>query len=243
MRDRQQVARRRRSGFPDRLVGSAPAGSPARVIDDMRRAILSGDVAPGTLIPIDMVAEVLGVSAIPVREALKVLIGEGLVDHVPREGYSVATLTFAEFRELYDVRRALEAAALAVAVERATEADLERAREAHEEMVVAGSAADDRAYAVASRRFHLALIEPAGMPRLLHMYESTWNLTEPTRPMARVDPLLRARFVDDHVDLLDALAVRDGARLVALSDQHYEHLQASFEAFAEDAALFRVGGG
>ena len=96
---------RRRSIFTSRLVNSAGEGEQPRVTEDLRHAILAGDEPPGTLIPIDAVAEFFGVSQIPVREALKMLLGEGLVEHVPRVGYSVAKLGFAEFRELYDVTR------------------------------------------------------------------------------------------------------------------------------------------
>jgi len=87
---------RSRSIFAARLVRTTGRDEAPDVLNDMRRAILSGDEPPGTAIPIDGVAQVFGVSQIPVREALKILLGEGLVEHIPHIGYSVAKLTVAD---------------------------------------------------------------------------------------------------------------------------------------------------
>ena len=78
---------RRRSMFTSRLVNTATPGGTPRVIDDLRAAILNGDEPPGTLIPIESVADFFDVSPIPVREALKALALEGLVEtRVGRNG-------------------------------------------------------------------------------------------------------------------------------------------------------------
>lgn len=230
---------RRRSIFASRLVNSATGGEQPHVIDDLRRAILSGEEPPGTLIPIDAVAAFFGVSQIPVREALKVLTGEGLVEHRPHVGYSVAKLTFAEFLELYEVRAALETSALREAVRRARPADDERVRSAHEAMAAAVARSDERAYHLESRRFHQALMEPSGMHRLLHMYESAWNMTEPARPMSRVGDADRTGFQAEHSRMLAAFVARDAEALVAASAQHYEHLKVAIEASRDDPDLFR----
>ncbi|GAA4116771.1 GntR family transcriptional regulator [Nocardioides fonticola] len=233
------AAPRRRSIFTARLVNTAAAGEVPRVADDMRQAILAGDEPPGTLIPIEEVARFFGVSQIPVREALKVLLGEGLVEHVPHVGYSVAKLTFREFRELYDVRQALEASALRAAVLGAGPADDAEVLDAHEALTAAIAAGDERGYHAASRRFHMALIAPAAMQRLLHMYETAWNMTEPARPMARVDADGRALLHADHDRLIEAFLARDAVRLVAESQAHYEHLGAAIALLADSPDLFR----
>ena len=108
---------RRRSVLLAKLSIAEPGGRQPKILDELRRVILSGDAPPNTPVPIDEVAEIFGVSRIPVREALKTLIGEGLVDHRPNLGYTVAQLTSAELHEMYVVREVLETAALATAVE------------------------------------------------------------------------------------------------------------------------------
>lgn len=230
---------RRRSIFTARLVNTALDGEQPRVIDDMRQAILGGDEPPGTVIPIDAVAAFFGVSPIPVREALKVLHGEGLVDHVPHVGYSVAKLTFTEFRELYDVRQALEVSALREAVRHADGADDDVVRASHAAMATAVAAGDARAYQVGSRRFHMALIAPARMQRLLHMYEGAWNITEPAQPMSRVPSEGRESFHEDHDRMLEAFVARDADELTRECAAHYDHLRRAIEGFRDDPDVFR----
>lgn len=238
MPHRHSSTPRRRSAFAARLTKSTADGDAPRVLDDLRGSILSGAEPPGTLIPIDEVARFFGVSQIPVREALKVLAGEGMVEHVPNVGYSVAKLRFSEFRELYDVRRALEVAALRLAVEWAGPNDDAAVDRANDEMDRAMVAGDERAYHAASREFHLALIRSSQMVRLVHMYESAWNITEPARPMARVPEPGRTVFFEDHRRMAEAFHDRDAARLVAECDEHYAHLSAGLAAFAEDPDAF-----
>lgn len=233
------TAPRRRSPFTSRLVNTAAEGEQPAVVEDLRHAILAGDEPPGTPIPIDAVARFFGVSPIPVREALKVLLGEGLVEHVPRVGYAVAKLAFAEFAELYDVRAALEASALRQAVLRATAADDVVVHETHAAMGRAMASGDERGYHAESRRFHVALIGPAGMQRLTHMYESAWNMTEPARPMSRVEAGGRSVFYDDHDRMLHAFVARDADTLVAESGRHFGHLREAIEAFRDDPDVFR----
>jgi DNA-binding GntR family transcriptional regulator len=216
---------RRRSLLVSQLVAFAQDGTHEPLLGELRRVIVDGGAPPGTSIPVGDVAELFGVSAIPVREALKTLVGERLVEHRPNAGYVVAQLTRAELSELYMVRGVLESAALRIAVDVATEQDAGHAAQAHralEEGIVAG---DPRAYHRESRRFHVALIAPSRMHRLLHMVESAWNLTEPFQPMTHVDPRARLQLHADHQEMLDAFLARDTARLLATSELHHRRLE------------------
>ena len=197
---------------------------PADVLDGLRRVILAGDAPPGLTVPPEDVATVFGVSVIPVREALKTLVGEGLVEHRPRGGYTVARLTAAELHELYLVRGVLERAALGAAIARAGAADHERARAAHDALHRALRDGDERAYHRESRRFHLALVAPAGMHRLQAMLESAWNVTEPQRPMAAVPGAERAALHAEHGRMLAAFVTGAAAELLACAAAHHDHL-------------------
>lgn len=195
------------------------------ILAELRKAILSGDVAPGAPVPVDEVAEVFGVSRIPIRECLKTLIGEGLVDHEPRAGYAVATLTVQESRELYIVRGVLEMAALTAAVGSAGPEDDEQAARALDALDLAMSDRDYRAYQRDSRRFHSALVAPCGMPRLLHMIDLVWNMTEPMQPMAHIGRGERDRLHREHRAMLDAYVGRERERLLAIARQHLDQLE------------------
>lgn len=229
---------RRRSAFASRLVRTADGDEKPSVEGDLRHAILTGDQQPGTPIPIDEVAAFFGVSPIPVREALKTLLAEGLVEHRPHVGYSVAKLSFSEFRELYDVRQVLESAALRAAAGLAGKEHEAEVRAAHAQLGQAIEQGDERAYDTAARRFHLALIAPSGMQRLVKMYESAWNITEPARPMSRVPDDDRAALHADHARMVDAFAARDADALVAESDLHYARLRTAISRFADDPDRF-----
>ncbi|MFK4084979.1 GntR family transcriptional regulator [Kribbella sp. NPDC020789] len=230
---------RRRSPFASRLVRTGDASGTPALEGDLRDAILTGDQQPGTPIPIDEVAAFFGVSPIPVREALRTLLAEGLVEHRPHVGYSVAKLTFSEFRELYDVRQALESAALRAAAAGAADVrHVQEIRAVHEQLGVAIERGDDRAYDAAARRFHLALIAASGMRRLVKMYESAWNITEPARPMSRVPDHERAALHADHERMVEAFVARDAARLIAESDGHYARLRTAISRFADDPECF-----
>jgi DNA-binding GntR family transcriptional regulator len=206
------------------LAGPHDTPSQTLVLEELRAAILSGRVRPGAPIPVDDVAARFSLSSIPVREALKTLVAEGLVTHQVRGAYVVARLTREELAELYVVRASLEHAAITAAVARATPADVGTAATALRELEAAtarGGAADHHRW---SRRFHLALLAPCQMHRLLRMLEGAWNVTEPGRPMSHASPEATAALAEDHVAMLDAFAARDAAGLVELTDVHYRRL-------------------
>jgi DNA-binding GntR family transcriptional regulator len=89
-----------------------PPTAEARATETLRAAILAGGLRPGDRVNQEEWAERIGVSAIPVREALRALAGEGLVTYRPRRGYAVTELSLAELEEVYALRRMLETAAL-----------------------------------------------------------------------------------------------------------------------------------
>ncbi len=230
---------RRGPRFTAHLHSSTAEAGQSLVTEDLRRAILSGDQPPGTLIPVDEVAAHLGVSPIPVREALMTLVGEGLVERRPHVGYRVTTLTFEEFTELYEVREVLEASALTSSVKNATTHDDAEIQASHTDLADAIRRSDHRMFHTESRRLHLAMMRPSKMSRLVSMYESAWNLTEPTRPMAHVSDQARCQFHSDHEEMIAAFVDRDREALVAASHRHYEHLRAEFASMRDDRDLFR----
>ena len=231
-------ARRTRSVLIARLTNQHPGRPQAAILDELRRCLLDGDVPPGTPIPLDEVAGVFGVSRIPVREALKTLIGEGLVEHRPNAGYAVAKLTTRELRELYLVREVLETAALTAAVGCAGPADDGAAQAAYQALGYAIATHDLRAYHRESRRFHWALVEPSGMRRLLGMYESAWNITEPLRPMTHVSEDDRADLHADHAEQLAAFLARDTPVLLEVARRHHRRLRSALDTLPTDTGLF-----
>ncbi len=153
------------------------------------------------------------------------LVGEGLVVHRAHAGYAVASLSRGELAELYVVRGALEEAALRAAAPRAGDDDVDVARAALDALTGCLAGGDARSYHELSRAFHVALMAPSGMPRLLGMVESAWNLTEPAQPMRHSTWREREHLHDQHVGMLEALARRDAAALLAAAAAHQHRLE------------------
>lgn len=227
----------RRSVLLECLIAERAGTSQDGVLGELRRAILDGGVPPGTLIPLAEVAEVFGVSQIPIREALKTLVAEGLVAHRRNGGYTVALLTAQELREMYIVRETLESASLTAAVHNATDTDRATAVIANQRLEQAILDGDAAAYHRGSRQFHAALTGPSRMHRLLHMLEAAWNVTEPVQSMVHVSPGDRAVLHEDHRAMLEAFLAGDVDALLAVSEQHAARLNAVIATLPRDTGL------
>jgi DNA-binding GntR family transcriptional regulator len=225
---------RRRSALVDRLVVDQPGSPQQAILDELRRVILDGATLPGTPIPLAEVADLFGVSQIPVRESLKTLIGEGLVAHRSNSGYTVAQLTVQELREMYIVRETLEAASLAASVTNATDADRAAIVAANDLLQQAIDNDDPLTYHRQSRHFHLALTRPSRMFRLLHMLESAWNITEPVQSMVHVAPSDRAALHADHRQMVDAFLADDLEQLLTVAEMHAQRLNAVIATLPTD---------
>lgn len=190
---------------------------------ELRRAITSRELKPGEPVRQDAVADRLGMSRVPLREALKVLEGEGQVVYAPNRGYFVADLSMADLEEVYRIRRVLEAEAAREAVRRLTDDDLAALERAHDDVVAAGRAGEIAAMAEANRRFHLGFLELSGLPRLVRLVRLQWDATDAYRALYYGGTENRERVDHEHRDILDALRRRDSAAVVALLDAHREH--------------------
>ncbi len=135
-----------------------------RISRELADRIVSGEIAPGTPLRQDRIAEEFSTSHVPVREAFRLLEAQGLAVSSPRRGFRVASFDRDEVQEVAEMRAALESLALRHAAPHLTKAILDRAEEA----IRAGEKASDvRAWEAANRTFHRLIVEPCGMPRLL----------------------------------------------------------------------------
>lgn len=141
-------------------------------VSRLTREILSGRSDPGERLVEEQLTRRLGISRAPLREALRLLAQRGLVEHVPRRGVRVATLSDRDVRELYELRDVLERFAVRSALPVRREGDLAGLRAALEQMREATRAADRLAVAESHRAFHVALVALAGNGQLSAVYDS-----------------------------------------------------------------------
>lgn len=222
------------SSFLRGLSATGKIGDTSCLLEELRNAVTAGNYLPGTAISIDAVARLYGVSPIPVREALKVLVGEGLVDHTPGVGYTTSVLTLAELAELRRARRALET----VAVEALAGG---RARTLLDGAVPAPRPASARDWLAEERRFHLALMDVTGMPRMAETYRRLWNIAERQAALLCPTAMAADRLRRDHQDLQLALRAGDLERAKAVLDAHYERMDAAAEPHRDDPRFFVTG--
>ncbi|MEV6299836.1 GntR family transcriptional regulator [Actinoplanes sp. NPDC051861] len=138
-------------------------------VDRLRRDILSGRTDPGERLVEEQLTRRLGISRAPLREAMRLLAEQGLVEHIPRRGARVATLSEEDMRELYEVRDVLERHAVGASP---AEPDLSRLRSALD-MIRKATEADDRLeLANAHRRFHVEVVALSGNRQLTALYET-----------------------------------------------------------------------
>jgi len=200
-----------------------PPTAQEAVLAELRRAIVSGQLKPGEQVLQDALAEQFGVSRVPLREALKILEGEGQVVYRPHRGYFVAELDVADLREVYLMRDLLESEAVRLAVSLLTADDLRALTAAATDVDEADAVGDLVAMAAANRRFHFILIEAAGMPRLARLVRILWDATDAYRSLYYAEPDHRASVHDEHHAVVAAVRSGDADQAVVILRQHREH--------------------
>jgi DNA-binding GntR family transcriptional regulator len=202
-----------------------------------RRAILTGDYAPGSPLRLQELAARNGVSMIPVREALRLLEAEGFIESIPNRGARVASLSMEDMLDVYRTRIVLELEALRQAVPNITPAVLAKARKLNNKIVRQFEQKGHAEYED-HRAFHFALYEPSGSKWLMRLISIVWDHTERYRRQgaSRVTPA-SARV--EHERILDLIEAGDVDGAVAALKDHLEHSVAAFTAlFRENPALF-----
>ncbi|OIJ63888.1 GntR family transcriptional regulator [Streptomyces mangrovisoli] len=209
------------------MTGPTPRRRPPTtqqfVLGELRAAITSGELKPGAPVRQDSLAERLGVSRLPLREALKTLEAEGLVRHEAHRGYFVAELSLADLREVYRLREILEAEAVRQASARLDDAALAELDDAQLRVESAAAAEDVAAMTAANRRFHFALYELSDMPRLVRLIATLWDATDAYRALYYADTARREHVLTEHRAILRALRAGRSDDAVRLLDEHRGH--------------------
>ena len=199
-----------------------PPTAQEAVLAELRRAIVSGELAPGEQVLQDALAERFGVSRVPLREALKILEGEGQVTYRPHRGYFVATLDLDDLREVYRIRDLLETEAVTKAVEQITPEELKEVEVALHEVERAAKTADLGVMATANRTFHFLLIEAAHMPRLSRLVRILWDATDAYRSFYYSEGGHRETVLKEHRAVLAAVKAGDADKAVSVLRSHRE---------------------
>lgn len=196
---------------------------PEELAAALRERILSGELAGGSLLRQEAVAETYGVSRIPVREALRLLEGEGLVVLQVHRGALVTVHSPAQIGELFDLRAMLERDLVERAVPLATAADVAQAEAALGRADAAYAQGDVHAWGRLNTEFHLCLYRPSRREQTLALLASICLTTERyIRLYHRLIEESAARARTDHAELLRLYRAREAKAAGELLERHVQ---------------------
>jgi DNA-binding GntR family transcriptional regulator len=204
----------------DRLTGSRRANLHETVVGQLRDIIVEGILAPGARIAERQLCESLGVSRTPLREALKVLASEGLVELLPNRGARVARLDDSDIEDMFQVMGALEALAGSLACTQISEAELAEIAALHYEMLAQYMRRDLPGYFRLNQAIHAAIVAAARNPILAATYQSLAARIRRARYFANLSDERWQHAVAEHEAILQTLQARDGPRLARLLEAH-----------------------
>lgn len=186
----------------------------------LQDAILSGEIAPGSPLRLETLAKTLGMSPMPVREAVRQLEALGLVERIPHRGARVSALTVDDLRDTYAARLALEGPAVRHAAERFTPDDEKRARWLLDEHARALKTRDFRRSRTVHAQFHFLLYEASGSHWLPRLIRPLWENSERYRMASlRADSSIERRR-REHERIVAALAANDADEAEAALRTH-----------------------
>lgn len=193
------------------------ATTAARVADELRRRILSGELKPGQRLKIDELASLCEVSHMPVREALRELQGEGVLDVLPHRGAVIRGVDRDFITNFYDVRAAIEAMLSARCAERADAPAIEALQRAALDFE---SAPDAQRRVVANRVFHETINAIANNPQALQMLAQGRVLAEALRLRFGYGGGRPEAIIAEHRALVDAIVDHDAERAGDIARRH-----------------------
>lgn len=197
------------------------------VLQSVRKAILDGVLEPGGRLRQEELADIFGTSRIPVREALRALEYEGLVNSEPHRGFTVTALDADDIEEVYDLRILLEAQAVRLALPLMTDDDLDEIEALFGEMQ---SVTDPDQQLATRERFYMRLYSLTGRPRLVALI---MRLRQEVARVLRWATITHSSSV--HEQFYEAVRTGDAERAVTLLSGHYRRVAVLIRRYIKEA--------
>ncbi len=207
---------------PDDRKTSMSETTTARVKASIRLDILVGVLLPGSRIKLQELTDRYEISAIPIREAVRELAGEGLVELHAHKGAVVRGVDIRFVRNMYDIRSALEQMLVSAAVERLDADDIDAIRTAAADYETASNAGDVQAMLASNARLHRTINTAADNPEALRILEQGWELVLALRFRFGFGDDRIVTIREEHTALVDAIERRSIADAVAITRGHCE---------------------
>ena len=190
------------------------------VFNTLRQAILRGELKPGERLMEIQLANKLGVSRTPIREAIRKLELEGLVLMIPRKGAEVAEITEKNMLDVLEVRRALEELAVKLACERITEEEIQELKDAADAFQKILSEKDITKIAEADEAFHDVIFKSTGNDRLIQLLNSLREQMYRYRLEYLTREEYHPQLLEEHQQIIDRITRKDQSEAAELIDRH-----------------------
>jgi DNA-binding GntR family transcriptional regulator len=193
--------------------------SVTRALNFLRHAILAGSMTPGEKVNQNHMAELIGISRIPLREALGILATEGILSYELNRGYTVPKLRLKDAKQIYRMRQLLEDD-LIRQIAKPTSEDLIRLHNLNDSMVLAIKQPDLGAFVRLNREFHFALFEMSKADLIIAEVDRLWAKSDGYRAIYLYEPQTAERATLDHERIIDAVSSGDTELTVRLLHEH-----------------------
>ncbi|MBR0388401.1 MAG: GntR family transcriptional regulator [Clostridia bacterium] len=188
----------------------------------LKKAIITGEIPAGERIVETDYADRLHISRTPLREALRKLERDGLVEYVMRRGVVVRAFTIDDVREIYTIRNSLEMLTLPAIIEKATREDIDSLRERLSEMDRLQEKDDIEGLSPLARAFHWELTSICGQKRILRVIEGQDEYIRRFSAMSIRQENRRSQAHEEHHKLVDYVEAKDLERFTELTRKHIE---------------------
>lgn len=210
---------------PIRLEGYQPLRD--MVFDVLMSAIMQGQLSPGERLLEVQLADEMGVSRTPVREAIRRLELEGFVVMVPRKGAYVAGLSISDVEEVYEIRTVLETLAVRLAAQRMQPADYDQLDELSEKMRATWQEGNVDNWVSLDASFHELLYKFSRNERLVAMMSNIMEQLSRYRIISLANVEVRHNSLSEHQELIEALKRHDSEAAATAATAHIENTKQS----------------
>lgn len=197
------------------------------VFKTLRQGILTGELKPGERLMEIHLANRLGVSRTPIREAIRMLELEGLVTMIPRRGAEVARITEKHLTDVLEVRRALDALAVELACDRITREERQQLFEACNDFEEAVKTKDIRTIATADVKIHDKIVSAAGNERLAQLVNNLAEQMYRYRFEYIKDVSQHGKLVEEHRIIYDSIVAKDKITAARAVKTHIDNQEKS----------------
>jgi DNA-binding GntR family transcriptional regulator len=194
-----------------------------QVTHRLRQMLVENLIAPGAKLNERTLCEALSISRTPLREAIKALAAEGLVELLPNRGAVAVALSESDVRDTFEVMAGLEGQSGMLAAQRITDTELTEIRALHLEMMAAHVRRDLSTYYRLNAAIHRAINAAAKNPVLSSTYDQVNARLQALRFRSNQDEDKWNKAMDEHTQMIDALQARDGLALRDVLVAHLEH--------------------